>query len=406
MLRYSNSSKQVICWELMATDHYEVLGVSRSAGSSEIKAAYRKLAMKYHPDRNRGDVQAEETFKRINEAYAVLSDDEKRARYDRYGDADAGAQFHGDIFDIFQSVFGGGFGGGFSSFSGQQQRGQQGEHLEASVSITLEQAREGAEIEVDLDRMVVCDRCEGSRGEPGSGRSTCDTCNGMGQVRQQMQSLLGTVMTTRPCPTCQGLGEKIDVPCGKCMGSARMKQREKVTVSVPRGVDSGVRLRVPQQGNAGVDGGPNGDLYLYLNVKSHEQFRRDGDDLIHELEVGLAQLALGSSFEVPTMDGPEVIELPAGTQAGTVVRLRGKGMPRLRGAGSGDQLVVVTVKVPKKLSPRARELLLEYAQEVGEEIHERDTLLKRIRSLFNRGRNSDGDDGDGEEEREAAASAD
>src|SRR5690625_7233220 len=159
MLRYSNSSKQVICWELMATDHYEVLRVSRSAGSSDIKAAYRKLAMKYHPDRNRGDVQAEETFKRINEAYAVLSDDEKRARYDRYGDADAGAQFHGDIFDIFQSVFGGGaFGGGFGGFSGQAARGQQGEHLESSVTITLDQARTGAEIEVDLDRMLTCDR--------------------------------------------------------------------------------------------------------------------------------------------------------------------------------------------------------------------------------------------------------
>lgn len=387
-------------------DHYEVLGVSRSSDGSEIKTAYRKLAMKFHPDRNPGDVQAEEKFKRINEAYAVLSDSAKRERYDRYGDADAGAQFHGDIFDIFQSVFG---GGAFGGFGGQAVRGQQGEHLEASVTITLEQARTGAEIQVDLDRMLACDRCDGSRAEPGTGRSKCGTCNGMGQVRAQMQSLLGTVMTTRPCPTCQGLGEQIDVPCGKCMGSARMNSRDTVTVNVPRGVDSGVRLRVPQQGNAGVDGGPSGDLYLYLNVRSHELFRRDGDDLIHELEVGLAQLALGSSFEVPTMDGPEVVELAAGTQAGTFVRLRGKGMPRLRGAGSGDQLVLVKVKVPSKLSPRARELLLDYASEMGEEIRERETVLKRIRSFFGRGRTDSSKDdasevkGQSEPEREVAS---
>ncbi len=380
-------------------DHYEILGVSRSSDGREIKTAYRKLAMKYHPDRNPGDVQAEEQFKQINAAYAVLSDPEKRDRYDRYGDSDAGAQFHGDIFDIFQSVFGGGgFGGGFA---GQAARGQQGEHLESSITVSLEQARTGAEIEVELDRMLACDRCDGSRAEPGSGRSKCGTCDGMGQVRTQMQSLLGTVMATRPCPTCHGLGEKIDVPCGKCMGSARMKSRDKVTVNVPRGVDSGVRLRVPQQGNAGVDGGPNGDLYLYLNVRSHELFQRDGDDLIHELDVGLAQLTLGSSFEVPTMDGPEAVELPAGTQAGTVVRLRGKGMPRLRGAGSGDQLVVVKVNVPKKLSPRARELMLDYAAEMGEEIHERETVLNRIRSFFSRSKNDVQD-----EEKEEVASAD
>lgn len=388
-MQYNGCLKRVICLRLMATDHYEVLGVSRSADGKEIKAAYRRLAMKYHPDRNPGDTSAEERFKEINAAYAVLSDEQKRARYDQYGDADAGAQFHGDIFDIFQSVFG---GSGFGSFGGQASRGQQGEHLEAGVSITLEQARTGAEVEVDLDRMVDCDRCDGTRSEPGTERVQCPTCAGAGQVRRQMQSLLGTVMTTGTCPTCHGSGQKIEVPCGKCMGSARMKVHEKITVNVPRGVDSGVRMRVPQQGNAGVDGGPNGDLYIYLNVLRHDLFRREEDDLVYELEVGLAQLALGSSFEVPTMDGPEVIDLPAGSQAGTVIRLRGKGMPRLRQAGSGDQLVVVTLKVPRKLSPKARQLLLDYATEVGEEIHERESVLGRIRSFFGRNRTETKDD--------------
>lgn len=385
----------------MATDYYEVLGVSRTADGKEIKAAYRKLAMAYHPDRNPGNSEAEEKFKQINGAYAVLSDPEKRSRYDRYGDADTGAQFHGDIFDIFQSVFGGGAGFGGSFGFGQQAaaRGQQGEHLEVSISITLEQARSGAEVQVDLDRMVNCDRCDGSRAEPGTEVVECATCQGAGQVRAQMQSLLGTVMTTRVCPTCHGAGKKAEVPCGKCMGAARMKSRDKVTVNVPRGVDSGVRLRVPQQGNAGVDGGPNGDLYLYLNVARHEQFRRDEDDLIYDLEVGLAQLALGSTFMVPTMDGPEAVELPAGTQAGSVIRLRGKGMPRLRQAGSGDQLVVVKVKVPRKLSASARQHLLDYAREVGEEINEPETVLNKIRSFFGRG----GRDDDKPAERETAS---
>lgn len=378
----------------MATDHYEVLGVSQTADGKEIKAAYRKLAMKYHPDRNPGDNGAEERFKQINAAYAVLSDGQKRARYDQYGDADAGAQFHGDIFDIFQSVFGGSAfgGGGFAGFGGQAAQGQQGEHLEANISVTLEQARTGAEVEVDVERMAACDRCEGSRAEPGTETSQCTTCSGAGQVRAQMQSLLGTVMTTRPCPTCRGSGLKVDVPCGKCMGSARMKSQDTIKVNVPRGVDSGVRMRVPQQGNAGVDGGPNGDLYLYLNVARHDLFERSEDDLVYELEVGLAQLALGSTFEVPTMDGPEAVEVAAGSPAGSVIRLRGKGMPRLQQAGSGDQLVVVKLNVPRKLSPKARELLLEYAAETGEEIHERETVMDRIRSFFGRGKHDEAPD--------------
>jgi molecular chaperone DnaJ len=362
------------------SDYYQLLGVGRDADNSQIKAAYRKLALQYHPDRNPGNKEAEEKFKSLNEAYAVLSDAEKRARYDRFGSADAGAQFQGDIFDIFASVFGSGFGGMRAGGAG---RGQAGENLETEVSITLEQAREGASLEVDLDRLTACDRCDGERAEPGSeGKKTCRTCGGVGQVRAQAQSFFGTVVTAQTCPECRGLGEVIVTPCGKCVGSGRMRSSEPVTINLPRGIDGGYRLRVPRQGNAGIDGGPAGDLYVYIELEPHEHFTRDGDDLHYELGIGLAQATLGSSFEVPTMEGPEIIDLPPGTQPGTVIRLRGKGMPRLRQIGMGDQLVTVRVDVPKGLSGRARDLLQEYAEEVGEPIQERETLIDRVKGIF------------------------
>jgi molecular chaperone DnaJ len=387
----------------MTSDYYELLGVSRTADGTEIRAAYRKLALKYHPDRNPGNTEAEEHFKQINAAYAVLSDDEKRGRYDRYGSADAGAQFSGDMFDIFSSVFGGGFGGGFGQ---AVQRGQAGEHLETQLEITLEQARSGATIDIGIERMGNCDRCDGDRAEPGSGgRTTCTTCNGNGQVRAHVQSFMGTVVTAQTCPTCRGAGQQVVTPCGKCMGSGRMKVQDTVQVNLPAGIDAGVRLRVPRQGNAGVDGGPAGDLYIYITLEPHEHFQREGDDLIYDLYAGFAQLALGSSFEIPTLDEPEIIDLKAGTQPGTIIRLRRKGMPRLRQSGIGDLLVRVNIEVPRKLSGKARELLLGYAREAGEEIHERDTLLEKLRGLFHK-REKQGEEGAADDEgtsvREAA----
>ena len=381
------------------SDYYQLLGVDREADNSQIKAAYRKLALKYHPDRNPGDRQAEEQFKAINEAYAVLSDSQKRARYDRFGSADAGAQFSGDIFDIFASVFGGGFAGG-GVRSGGMARGQAGENIEAEVSITLDQSREGAEIDVELDRMAACDRCHGERAEPGSdGKKTCPTCSGIGQVRSQAQSFFGTVMTTQICPECRGQGEVVTTPCGKCMGSGRMRTKDTVTVNLPRGIDGGYRLRVPRQGNAGVDGGPAGDLYLYIELEPHEHFTRQGDDLHYELKVGVAQAALGSSFEVPTMDGPEIVDLPPGTQPGTEFRLRGKGMPRLRQVGNGDQLVTVKVEVPLGISAKAKRLLQEYADEIGEQIVERETLLGKLKGIFGkRGKSKHAGDGKSDKE--------
>lgn len=360
------------------TDYYEVLGVTRSADGKEIKASYRKLALQYHPDRNPGDREAEERFKAINEAYAVLSDDEKRMRYDRYGTADDVGGFGGDIFDIFASVFGtAGVGGRPRS------QGQAGEDLETQVTITLEQARAGETIQVEIERLGVCTRCHGDRAEPGgSGKTTCPTCHGAGQVRAQAQSFFGTVVTARACPQCHGVGSIIPEPCELCNGRGRIDTRDTVDVALPRGIDGGYRLRVSQQGNAGVDGGPDGDLYVYIEMEQNDYYRREGDDLYTVLSVGMAQAALGSSFEVRTLDGPEVIDVAAGTQSGTQVRLRGKGMPRLRQIGTGDQVVTIEVKTPRKLSTKARDLLYEYASEMGEEIHQHETLIERVRGLF------------------------
>ncbi len=376
----------------MSIDYYEVLGVTRDADTKAIKAAYRKLALKYHPDRNPGDHQAEETFKQLNEAYAVLSDEEKRDRYDRFGSVDGEQAFAGgDIFDIFSSVF----GGGFAQQGRARQQGQPGEDLEARLDITLEQAREGAKVQLTLERMGQCGVCHGDRAEPGSGgKETCPTCGGVGQVRSQAQSLLGTVMTTRTCPRCQGAGFVVTTPCSGCSGRGRNLVTDTVDVNLPKGIDGGYRLRISGEGNAGVDGAPSGDLYVYLELTPHEHFTRDEDDLRYLLEIGPAQAALGATFEVPTLEGVEVIEVKAGTQPGSEVRLRGNGMPRLRRGGNGDQIVTIQVVIPDHLTPRARELLQAYAEETGEAIHETHTLMDRLKDVFKgrKRRETDSDD--------------
>lgn len=382
----------------MATDYYELLGVARDADQKTIKSAYRKLALKYHPDRNPGDTEAEETFKQLNEAYAVLSDADKRTHYDRFGTADGAGQFSGDIFDIFASVF----GSNFASRAGatRPRRGLDGEDLETDITITLKQARAGESIKVNVKRLVVCDRCDGNRAEPGSdGKKTCETCAGMGQVRMQAQSFFGTVMTTQPCPTCGGRGETITTPCGKCVGEGRTRSTDTVTVNLPKGIDGGYRLRVPQEGNAGVDGGRAGDLYVYVSMKRHEHFTREGDDLHYTLNLGMAQATLGSAFEVPTMEGAEVLTIPAGTQPGDTFRIRGQGMPRLRQVGFGDLIVTAKVNVPKKLSPKAKELLEEYAAEVSEHLEQHETIMERIKGFFKK---HDGKEGKDKQEEKTA----
>ena len=363
-------------------DYYAILEVERTADDKTIKTSYRKLALTYHPDRNRGNDEAEEKFKSINEAYAVLSDPEKRARYDRFGSVDESIPMGGDIFDIFASVFGANFGGNFGGGRARQQ-GHPGEDLEAELSITLEQARDGATVAVELERMAACHHCHGDRAEPGSnGKHTCDRCGGAGQVRVQSQSIFGAVVTARTCPDCHGDGEIITEPCRICNGRGREISKDRVDVTLPRGIDGGYRLRVPREGNAGVGGAPAGDLYLYLQLEKHPFLERVGDDLHYELDVGIAQAALGASFVVPTLDGDEELELPAGTQPETEFRLRGRGMPRLRQIGNGDQIVTAKVKVPTGLSGQAREHLEAYAAEAGEQTSEHESVAEKVKGFF------------------------
>ncbi|HZJ08869.1 MAG TPA: molecular chaperone DnaJ [Trueperaceae bacterium] len=374
-------------------DYYELLEIQRDADAKTVKASYRKLALAYHPDRNPGDRVAEEKFKAINEAYAVLSDPDKRGRYDRYGRVDEGIPMGSDIFDIFASVFGGGVAGMGARARG---RGFAGEDLEVELTVTLEQARAGETVAVNVQRYATCAHCHGERAEPGSnGKQTCPTCRGAGQVRGQAQSLFGTVITSRPCPDCRGEGQLISEPCSVCDGQGRQLAVEEVDVGLPRGIDAGYRLRVPHAGNAGIEGGPAGDLYVYIDMAPHPVFRRDGDDLHYELELGLAQATLGAVFTIPTMDGDEELRVPAGTQPMAEFRLRAKGMPRLRQPGSGDEVVTARVMVPERLPSEARDLLAAYAVEVGEEIEEHESVVERVKGLFGRIRDRLGRDEDG-----------
>jgi molecular chaperone DnaJ len=370
-------------------DYYDLLGVSRTADADEIKRAYRALALKYHPDKNPGNKEAEEKFKQINEAYGALSDPEKRAQYDQFGKVgggmggfDGGGFAGGDLFDLFNSVFGGDVFGQRGGARGGK-RAARGEDLQVETHISLEQARAGADIEVEVDKLIGCTHCNGSRAEPGGkGLQTCQTCGGAGQVRQQQRTILGNFMTAAPCPTCRGTGEQNPEPCTKCHGRGRTIKPEKVTVTLPKGIDGGYRLRVAGQGNAGMFGGPAGDLYVFLELKAHEHLTRDGDDLHYTARIGLAQAALGAKLEIPTLDGTHLLEIPVGSQPNDTLRLRGKGMPRLQARGEGDLVVTVGVEIPKKLSKRAKELLEEYAKEVGEHISSPEGLFSKIGKAF------------------------
>jgi molecular chaperone DnaJ len=371
-------------------DFYELLGVSRTATADELKKAYRNKARQLHPDANPDDPAAAEQFKEVSKAYAVLSDDEQRARYDRFGEAGVGGNggpnvddlFGGGLGDIFDAFFGGGspFGGGGG------RRGPagppRGQDMEIAVTIEFEQAVFGDQIPIDLKLPQTCGDCGGSGAGEGTKPVTCADCNGSGQVRRVRQSVLGQMVSTSPCPRCGGLGELITTPCPTCRGEGRVTADKSYTVDIPAGVVDGSTLRLTRRGASGPRGGASGDLYVHLRVKPHERFRRVDDDLITEVPISIAQAALGTKVVLPTLDGDEELPVAPGTQPGHEFVLRGRGVPRLHGRGRGDLRAIVRVEVPTKLAPAETELLRQYAESRGEVVAESGGLFSKIKSAF------------------------
>ena len=351
-------------------DYYEVLGVGRDASDSDLKGAFRRLARQYHPDVN-DSPDAEERFKEINEAYAVLSDTERRAAYDRYGHAGVrGAGGTPDFtvdFSDFADIFGEFFG--FGRAAGQSRNvPRRGADLQYRMDLTFEEAVFGIDKEIEITRDEVCSRCNGNRAEPGTSPVQCTTCNGRGEVRQARQTILGSMVQVTTCPSCGGSGTTIESPCNNCSGRGLERQTLKKVVTVPAGVDNGNQIRLAGEGQPGTNGGPNGNLYIIINVKSHRYFRRRERDILLDLEVNVAQATLGADVPVPTIDGEATLKIPSGTQPGKVLRMRGKGVPHLRGTGRGDQLVMVNVNVPKSLTSEQRQIFEDLAASLGSEV--------------------------------------
>jgi len=350
---------------LSKRDYYEVLGVSRQASADEIKKAYRKLARQYHPDANpEHKKEAEERFKEAAEAYEVLSDPEKRSSYDQYGHAGVNGQgfegfggFNGGDFgglgDIFDMFFGGG---------GRRRRGpEKGNDLRVDLEVSFEEAAFGLEKEIKVPRTEECGTCGGSGAAPGTRVQTCSACNGSGQMQYAQNTPFGRVIQTRTCDRCRGAGKVIEKPCSTCHGAGQVRKNRNIQVKVPPGVDSGTRLRMAGEGESGLRGGPRGDLYIFIHVKPHKFFRREGNDVVVEIPLNFSQAALGDEVEVETLDGKAKVKIPEGTQGGTVFRLRGKGIPDLHGYGRGDQHVRVKVVTPTRLTDKQKALLKEFA---------------------------------------------
>ena len=369
-------------------DHYETLGVARDATDEELKRAYRKLARQHHPDANPDDAGAEARFKEVSAAYEVLSDPERRSRYDRFGTDDPNAARMGDPFSgglgsIFEAFFGGDSPfGGFGS-SARQAGPPPGEDLEAYVDLDLHDVVFGAEREVSVRTAVRCETCDGSGAEAGTSPVRCSQCGGAGQVRKVRQSMLGQMVTAAACDGCGGLGEMIEQPCRVCDGHGRTLDQRTYSVQVPVGVDDGTTLRLSGRGAAGPRGGPHGDLYVHTRVRPHPRFHRNGSDLVHEMHVPFTQAALGVKLDYETLDGVEGIVIAKGTETGTVLRLRGRGVPHVRGRGRGDLLIQLRVDVPDDLTGEQEELLRRLAELRGEEVAEpSEGLLGRIRTAF------------------------
>lgn len=348
-------------------DYYEVLGIARDASAEEIKKAFRKLAFQYHPDRNK-DAGASDKFKEINEAYEVLSDADKRSAYDRFGhDAANGQNPFGRGFEGFDM---GGFGDIFEAFFGgsgnaRRQTVRQGADLRYRVSLTFEEAALGIEKELEISRTEVCEICHGTRSEPGSNPQRCPSCDGTGEIRRVQRSLFGQFVNTAVCSQCSGEGSIVTDPCKNCKGSGYTKQKRKVSVKIPAGVDNNNVVRLSSEGHAGQRGGPAGNLLVEVVVARHEYFEREGDNVIYELPINFAQAALGVDLEVPTLYGPQKMKIPSGSQNGRVFRLKGTGIPHLRSFGKGDELVVLRVETPEKLTKEQKKLFEELAKSFG-----------------------------------------
>lgn len=386
---------------MATTDYYELLGAARDASADELKKAYRKLAVKYHPDKNPGDAAAEAKFKEISEAYDVLKDTDKRAAYDRYGHAafqqggmgragggGGGGGYH-DPFDIFREAFGGRGGGGGGGgifeefFGGGGGRGQSGaahgSDLRYDLEISLEEAAKGVEKEIKYRRPVSCNKCSGSGAEPGSKKVTCPTCGGAGQVTSNR----GFISYRQVCPSCEGAGQKVEKPCTSCRGEGRVMDSSTVKVRIPAGVSTGSKLRSAGKGEAGQMGGQAGDLYIVIHVVEHELFERHGDDLFCEVPIKFTLAALGGSINVPTLFGKGSLKIPTGTQTGTTFRLRGQGIPNLRGGGKGDLLIRVQVEVPTKLNAEQKAKLEDYAEACGDPAHPvSESFVEKAKKFF------------------------
>ena len=362
-------------------DYYEVLGVSRGASEDEIKKAYKKMARKYHPDLNPGDKTAEEKFKEVNEAYEVLSDADKKARYDQYGHAGVDPNFgaggfvggfdgsfdFGDLGDIFGSFFGGGFGGGRRTNPNAPQRG---ESIRMSIAISFEEAAFGCEKAVTVERYETCDTCHGNGCAPGTSPEVCPDCHGTGTVQVRRQTPMGVFATSSPCPKCGGKGRIIHQPCKDCRGSGMVRKKKTIQASIPAGIDNGQTISIRGQGNAGKNGGPAGDLLITITVRPHEMFRREGTSVLCEAPITFTQAVLGAELEIPTIDGKVKYTLPEGTQSGTTFRLKGKGIPSINGRGRGDQYVTVYIETPKNLNKEQKEALKKFAETMGESNYE------------------------------------
>ena len=372
-------------------DYYEVLGVSKTANADEIKKAYRKLAMKYHPDKNQGDKTAEEKFKECAEAYEVLSNSEKRQRYDQFGhDGLRGSGMHDysrmnadDIFSSFGDIFGDFFGGGggFSSRRSNPNAPRKGLDLETNVNLTLEQAAEETEQLIEFTRQDICSTCKGNGCAAGTSPNTCSTCGGSGQVTTTRMG--GFFQTVTTCPTCRGTGKTIPNPCPKCHGSGRTPAKRKVSVKIPAGIHDGQAVRIAGEGEPGVNGGPNGDLYCYVQIKKHPFLVRDGNDLISVVPISFVQAVLGAKIDVPSLNGAQKLTIPAGTQYGDLFRIKGQGMPDLRSNRRGDELVRVTIEIPRKLKAKQEKLLREFAEIEDKHVSpESDNFFNKLKEYF------------------------